>query len=404
MVVAGTRPEALKLAPVVRALRADDRFACTLVTSGQHPTMVAEAFALFGVRADVDLAVHRPGQTPNDIAAAVLAGLTHVVDQLRPAAVVVHGDTTTAMAAALHAFNSQIPVAHVEAGLRSGDLRAPFPEEANRRLISVCADLHLAPTFDAKANLVAEGVKPDHVVVTGNTVVDALRWVLANRLPTAAVDGRVLEQVHAHRGRAAVVTMHRRESWGGQLADAASAIREVVDRHPDLMVVAALHPNPAVREEVASGLAGHPRIVVCDPLGYVAFSHLLERASLVLTDSGGVQEEAASLGVPVVVLRDVTERPEVLAGGLGRLTGCAPQHIVTAATDLLAQPPVVAAENPFGDGCAAARCAAALARLTGIASGDAVDELRFGGDRFHHPDTITKPNHTPEQLDKEGTS
>lgn len=357
LVVVGTRPEAIKMGPVVRELRRrSEEVECTVVNTGQHPVAVAAALGLAGVEADVDLAVHRPGQTPNDVMAAVLDGMAPHMDRHRPDAVLVHGDTSSAAAAALHAFNRRVPVVHIEAGLRTGDLDQPFPEEANRRVISVCARLHLAPTTRAEVNLIAEGVPVATIVVTGNTGVDALHAVLAEH----PVEDPVVRGLVGHPGRLAVATLHRRENWSS-LAIAADAIREVVDRHADLRLVLPVHPNPDVHRVLRrSRLADHPRVTLCDPLSYVPFAHLLARSELVLTDSGGVQEEAGSLGVPVVVMRDVTERPELLASGLGRLAGCSRARIVEHATDLLGNPPIVVGDPPFGDGRAAPRCVDAV--------------------------------------------
>lgn len=370
--VVGTRPEAIKMAPLMLALRRAGRFAPVLVATGQHPTMVAQALAAFGLEPDVVCDLER---TTGD-QAELVARLTPALDAALAgsAAVVVQGDTTSALVGGLVAMWRRIPVVHLEAGLRSGDLAAPFPEEANRRLLGVFADLHLAPTAAAAAALRAERVPADRVVLVGNTVVDAALHVVAAGSSLSGGRGGPLAGEgldSAHRAldagaRLLLVTAHRRESWGAPLDRVLAAVAEVVDAHPDLHAVLPAHANPAVRAQVDRALAAHPRVTVTGPLPYPDLCRLLARAALVLSDSGGIQEEAPSFGVPVVVLRDVTERTEAVDGGWARLAGTDRARIVELAKDALGGGWVrPAGGNPFGDGRSADRCAQAIAWLLG---------------------------------------
>ena len=372
LLIAGTRPEAIKLAPVADRMAAAGLVRPVLVASGQHPEMVAQALAAFGRTPDLVVELdRRTGSQPE-----LLARLTERLDPLVAAssagAVVVQGDTTTTLAGALVAFWRQVPVVHLEAGLRSHDLGAPFPEEANRRLVGQVAARHLAPTGPAAANLLREGVPAADVLVTGNTVVDAVQQVAARRGPWS--DPRLAGVDAAARARAerlVLVTAHRRESWGRPLDGVLQAVRTLAGTRPWLRVVLPAHPNPAVRAQVDAALAGVDRVLVTGPLPYGDFARLLSAAHLVLSDSGGVQEEAPTFEVPVLVLRDVTERTEAVDAGCARLVGTDPGRIVAAAAPLLddaaARAEMVAAGNPFGDGRAAARTAQAVAHLLGLA-------------------------------------
>ncbi|MFC7478925.1 non-hydrolyzing UDP-N-acetylglucosamine 2-epimerase [Luedemannella flava] len=366
--MAGTRPEAVKLAPVAVAMRAAGRLRAVIVASGQHPTMVTQALEAFDLTADVTLEIERhTGSQPE-----LMNGLVGALDQLflhnRPAAVVVQGDTTTALAGALAAFWQRIPVVHLEAGLRSGDLDSPFPEEANRRLIAQVTNVHLAPTALAAMNLLDEGIAADKVTVVGNTVVDATLMVAAKRMPYE--DERIAEAM-ARDERLVLVTAHRRESWGEPLDRVLAAVRQLIERYPDIHVVLPSHPNPAVRQQVDAGLAGVERVTVTDPVPYTSLSRLLSEAYLVLTDSGGIQEEAPSFGVPALVLRDVTERVESLHAGCARLVGTDTDLIIAEASRLLDDPAardaMTASGNPYGDGLAAGRTEQAVAALLGLA-------------------------------------
>lgn len=368
--VFGTRPEAIKMAPVVLALhRLGAAVHSSVCVTGQHREMLDDVLSLFRIRPDHDLDVMRPGQSPTGVAAAVLHGLEPVLQAERPDWVLVQGDTTTAALAALAAFYAGAQVGHVEAGLRSGEPREPFPEEINRRVAGAIADLHFAPTAGARANLLREGVDPDSVLVTGNTVIDALRQVAAmpdrGGGPLAAIPSEA---------RVVLVTAHRRESFGEPLENVCAALWALVARYPDVHVVFPVHPNPSVRQVVHGTLGEVPGITLLEPLRYHELVRVLGRAHLVLTDSGGLQEEAPSLGKPVLCLRDVTERVEGVEAGTVRLVGTDPLRIVEEAERLLDSELEYArmahAVNPYGDGCAAERIVAAL-----TSGRDAVSEL-----------------------------
>jgi UDP-N-acetylglucosamine 2-epimerase (non-hydrolysing) len=368
MVIYGTRPEAIKMAPLVAALADSPHFEPVVVVTAQHRGLLDQVNALFGIRPHFDLDLLRPGQTLAEVTTRATAGIDGLLARQRPDAVVVQGDTTTTLAGALTAFYHRVPVVHLEAGLRTGDPASPFPEEANRRLTSQLARLHLAPTASTRANLLAEGVPPDSVVVTGNTVIDALLW--ASGLPTDFHDPR-LRELERDEGRPVLlVTAHRRESWRGGMAAIGRALARVAAAQPALRIVFPIHPNPVVRDAVLPHLSGHRNVLVTEPLPYGDFARLLRLAHLVLTDSGGIQEEAPSLGTPVLVARDTTERPEAVAAGTARLVGTDEDRIVAGVTALLRSPAqhrrMAQAVNPYGDGRAAERAVAALAHLFGL--------------------------------------
>ena len=368
--IVGTRPECIKLAPVYAALRRSGKARPLLVSTGQHRELLDQALASFGLRPDVDLGLMQPGQSLPGLSARVLTGVSAWLSQAKPAAVLVQGDTTTVLGAAMASFYAGIPVGHVEAGLRTDDLRSPFPEEMNRRLTSVLARWHFCPTEQAQANLLAEGIPAAQCHVTGNTVIDAL---LATRariggLEAAMVGARlgiapafVASHLAAPTSRWILVTGHRRESFGPGFEGICQGIRRLVDAHPDLGVVYPVHLNPQVQEPVRRLLGGHPRIALAAPAAYEDFIWLMDRCAFVLTDSGGVQEEAPSLGKPVLVMRDNTERPEGLAAGTSELVGTDPSRIAAAASRLLTDPAEYARRsqlrNPYGDGTAAAKIA-----------------------------------------------
>ena len=354
LVVFGTRPEAIKLAPLIDELRRDPGFDIRVCVTGQHREMLAQVLELFAITPDVDLDVMQPGQELSDVAAAVLAKLSIVLRSMQPSLVIVQGDTTSAFAAGLAAFYAGIEVAHVEAGLRSGDLTAPWPEEANRRLLSVVTRVHFAPTEDAREHLLAEGVDPACVHVCGNTVIDALHATVA-RLPAGEADAS---------RRLILVTGHRRESFGAPLEEICHALATIAREHEEVEIVYPVHLNPQVREPVMRILGDTPRVRLIDPVDYVTFVQLMTRSYCILTDSGGVQEEAPTLGIPVLVLRDTTERPEAVRAGNARVVGTSRDAIVSEVARLLtdrehhasmSQPSAV-----FGDGRAAARIAAVL--------------------------------------------
>lgn len=366
MVVYGTRPEAIKLAPVIAALRSSSVVDPIVAVTGQHRELLQQVHALFGITPDHDLSILAEGQTLTDVTKRALTGLTPLIERLSPDAVVVQGDTTTTFAGALAAFYAQVPVIHVEAGLRTEDRYAPFPEEMNRRLTTQLTSLHLAPTAANRAHLLSVGIDEDAVVVTGNTVIDALIDVAGRRLPYS--DGRLAEVVASGR-RILVVTAHRRESWGAPLRAAAAAVADTARAHPDVEVVVPLHPNPVVRRTFSGELGGLANVHLVEPLGYADFARLLSDCHLVLTDSGGIQEEAPSLGRPVLVLRDTTERVEAVAAGVVRLVGTDRATVRATLAQLLdddrAYDAMATPANPFGDGKAAARCVAAIEALLG---------------------------------------
>ncbi len=364
-VIIGTRPEAVKLAPVIDRLSESGWATPTIIATGQHRELLDGAFEVFGLVPDVDFDVYQPGATLEQLTARLLTALGPALADLTPSAVVVQGDTTSTLTGALAGFYAGLPVAHVEAGLRTGDRTQPFPEEINRRLTSQIASLHCAPTARAEAALAAEGITGDEVLVTGNTVIDALQATVDKRLPWPAS----LADLDTDSRRVLLVTAHRRESWGQGLRDVGVALGRLARVRPDLLIVFPAHPNPLIREAVAPQVAGCDNVRLLDPLGYGLFARLLARADLVLTDSGGIQEEAPGLGTPVLVMRAVTERPEAVEAGCARLVGTDPDRIVDEVTRLLddsaAHEAMAQVTNPFGDGRAAQRCVDALGWLLG---------------------------------------
>jgi UDP-N-acetylglucosamine 2-epimerase (non-hydrolysing) len=365
MPVFGTRPEAIKLAPVIKELeRRPDEFDLVITVTAQHRQMLDQVLRLFDITPDHDLDVMRPEQTVFEVTARVLLGLEPVLRQEMPDVVLVQGDTTTVMAAALAAFYLKIPVAHVEAGLRSYDKFQPFPEEINRRVVSHVGDWHFPPTPAARENLLREGIADERITVTGNTVIDAL---LATVNPSYVFDHPVLGAMDFKRRRVILATTHRRENWGQPLRDICHAIRALVEKHADVEVVYAVHLNPQVQRVVKAELADLPRVHLLEPLDYEPFVQLMSRAHFILTDSGGVQEEAPSLNKPVLVLRNVTERPEGAHAGTLKLVGTDREAIFREAERLLTDPVeyqrMASAPNPYGDGQASRRIADVLARL-----------------------------------------
>jgi UDP-N-acetylglucosamine 2-epimerase (non-hydrolysing) len=364
--VFGTRPEAIKLAPLIAELRRDGGFAVRVCVTGQHREMLAQVLRLFDIVPDADLDVMKPDQDLAELAAAILASLGGVLREVRPDLVVVQGDTTTAFAAGLAAFYAGIDVAHVEAGLRSGNPSAPWPEEVNRRLLSVVARFHFAPTGEARANLLREGTDPSRVHVTGNTVIDALQQTVARIAGDDALRARLEEELAFldPQRRLILVTGHRRESFGSGFESICGALAEIAAAHPDVEIVYPVHLNPNVQEPVHRLLGGSERVHLIEPVDYLSFVHLMTRADFILTDSGGVQEEASTLGKPMLVLRDTTERPEAVSGGNARIVGTQSEAIVAAAKLLLTDRAHHAAmsrpSTAFGDGTASARIAAVL--------------------------------------------
>lgn len=363
-VVIGTRPEAIKMCPVIQALssRAGE-FETIVVATAQHRRMLDQVLSHFRIVPDVDLDLMRPNQNLTDLTARMLKTMAATLGDLRPDLLLVQGDTTTVFTAALAAFYLKIPVGHVEAGLRSHDIHNPFPEEVNRRLTTVLTDIHLAPTSLARDKLLLEGIPGGRIVVTGNTVVDALQTLLAspfNFSDTALADIPLSEH------RVVLVTSHRRESWGQELQNTCLALRELTERFADLLVIYPVHLNPNVQQTVTSLLAGVERIHLTEPLDYLTFINLMRHSHLILTDSGGVQEEAPSLHKPLLVLRKVTERPEAFQAGLSKIIGTSRQAIVTEVSRLLTDPAAYrlmsSGKNPYGDGKASERIAEVISR------------------------------------------
>lgn len=370
MTIYGTRPEAIKMAPLVGALERHPDLEPVVAVTGQHREMLDQVNQLFGIVPTHDLDLMTPGATLAQITSKTITATSALMQEVRPDVVVVQGDTTTVLAAALSAFYEKIPVVHLEAGLRTGDIYSPFPEEVNRRLTSPLAALHLAPTATSKANLLREGIDEATIPVTGNTVIDALQWT--THQPVEFTDPRVGEVVASAKDgrRVLLVTSHRRESWGDRMTESMGAIRDLAVANPDVTVLLPMHRNPIVRDVIEPMLGPLDNVVLTEPLEYHQFAHVLAAADVVLTDSGGVQEEAPSLGKPVLVMRDTTERPEAVEAGTVRLVGTDADTIRTSVQTLFddraAYDAMANAVNPYGDGKAAQRCVAAVAAMLGL--------------------------------------
>ena len=369
LVVFGTRPEAIKLFPVVAALKADPRFACTVCVSAQHREMLDQVLGIAGLVPDHDLDVMKPDQSLDQLTATLLTGLGRVMDEVEPDRVIVQGDTATAMAGALAAYYRKVPVDHVEAGLRSGNIYHPWPEEINRKIIGTIASLHFAPTEVSSAALIAENIDPARVHVTGNTVIDALHWVTARIAAEPGLASGLAEIEARFAGKRIIgVTSHRRENFGDGMAGIADAIARIAAR-PDTAVIFPVHLNPNVRKVMNAALAGIDTVAMIEPLDYPHFARLLSIAEIMLTDSGGVQEEAPALGKPVLVMRETTERPEGVAAGTAKLVGTDSDTIVTEISTLLddsgAYEAMARAHNPFGDGRSSQRIVELLAHEIG---------------------------------------
>lgn len=354
--VFGTRPEAIKMAPLVLALAADGRFHAKVCVTGQHREMLDQVLELFEITPDFDLNIMKPSQDLTDVTTAILQGMKAVFAEFRPDMVLVHGDTATTFATSLAAYYHQIPIAHVEAGLRTGNLYSPWPEEANRKLTGVLASLHFAPTTTSKQNLLSEGVAAEKIIITGNTVIDALLDVVKRLKNDKALQARAAAptaSLSASR-KLILVTGHRRESFGGGFERICQALIEVAQQHPGVDVVYPVHLNPNVRKPVNRLLNGIHNVHLIEPLDYLPFVYLMSRAYIILTDSGGIQEEAPSLGKPVLVMRDTTERPEAVKAGTVKLVGTEVRTIVREINRLLldedAYEAMSFAHNPYGDG------------------------------------------------------
>jgi UDP-N-acetylglucosamine 2-epimerase (non-hydrolysing) len=369
LVIFGTRPEAIKLFPVVAALKADPRFDCRVCVSAQHRSLLDQVLEIAGIVPDHDLDVMQPDQTLDALTANLLTGLGKVMDQVKPDRVIVQGDTATAMSGALAAYYRKIPVDHVEAGLRSGNIYHPWPEEINRKIIGTMASLHFAPTDVSAASLKAENVDPARVHVTGNTVIDALHWVTAKIEADPSLASSLSELEARFKGKRIIgVTSHRRENFGGGLEAIAEAIRQIAARD-DVGIIFPVHPNPNVRKVMDAALSGLPNVAMIEPLDYPSFARLIGICDIMLTDSGGVQEEAPALGKPVLVMRETTERPEGVAAGTAKLVGTDATAIVREIFMLLddreAYEKMARAHNPFGDGHSSRRIVELLAHEIG---------------------------------------
>lgn len=366
MTVYGTRPEAIKVAPVIKTLEKDDRFESVAVSTGQHKEMLEQVNTMFGIEPKLDLHLMKPGQGLNEIVSRALMGLDEIIDAEQPDVIISQGDTSTAMTAALAGFHRGVKIVHLEAGLRTGDIHSPFPEEANRKLIGQVAELYLAPTAGSMENLRRENVRSKDIAVTGNTVIDAL--LEAASWDTEFEDSAVQEAAQSAK-RLVVVTTHRRENLEA-MKEIGGAVKDLAEAYPDINFVLPLHLNPKVREAVLPEVESLPNVIITDPLPYDQFTKLLDRATIILTDSGGVQEEAPALGKPVLVMRQNTERPEAVVAGTVKLVGTNRSLIVAEAKLLLdddaAYEAMANAVNPYGDGKAAERAVAAIAELLGV--------------------------------------
>lgn len=362
--VFGTRPEAIKMLPLVRALNVDPRFDVTVCVTGQHREMLDQVMKVFGVEADIDLNVMKPGQTLPELSSRIITGLDGALNNAlrKPDYLLVHGDTTTTLSAAFAAYYHQIPIGHVEAGLRTFDIYSPFPEEGNRKMTGAISTLHFAPTERAADALRKEGVDEQFISITGNTVIDALKWMDFEIEKTPSLAGEVLElvsEIKQQYNRYILVTGHRRENHGGGFERICAALREIASNHPDTAIVYPVHPNPKVREPVQAQLGDIDSVKLITPQEYAPFISLMKNAYLIMTDSGGVQEEAPSLGIPVLVMRDTTEREEAVEAGTVRLVGTDTQKIIDETEILLSDPDAYHAmsmkKNPYGDGNACER-------------------------------------------------
>lgn len=366
LTIFGTRPEAIKMAPLVYALAQDEAFESKICVTAQHREMLDQVLRLFAITPDYDLNIMQPGQGLSEVTCRILEGLEPVLTAFKPDLVLVHGDTTTTLAASLAALYQRIPVAHVEAGLRTGNLYSPWPEEANRKLTGHLATYHFAPTERARDNLLRENLGDRQILVTGNTVIDALFWVRDRILG----DETLRHSLDTHYGfldankKLILVTGHRRENFGGGFERICTALASIARRHPEAQILYPVHLNPNVREPVNRILSGIDNVFLIAPQEYLPFVYLMNRSYLILTDSGGIQEEAPSLGVPVLVMRETTERPEAVEAGTVRLVGTEVATILDAVSQLLtdnvAYQAMSRAHNPFGDGTACQRIIAAL--------------------------------------------
>jgi len=352
----GTRPEAIKMAPVVKILRQDEEMEPVVCVTAQHREMLDQVLSLFQIVPEYDLNIMQPGQTLSQITAKAITGLEGVIKEVQPEWVLVHGDTTTTFVGALAAFYQQVKVGHVEAGLRSGNIYSPYPEEMNRILTSRIAHIHFAPTEGNCRNLLKEGIARDRIFITGNTVIDALLQVVR---PDYRFEEGILNRIDYTNKKVILLTAHRRENWGRPMENIFEAVREIICNHPDTELIFPVHLNPKVQELAHRILGDHERIHLIQPLDYEPFANLMAKAYLILTDSGGIQEEAPALGKPVLVLRTETERPEAVQAGTVKMAGIEKERIIALTEELLQDPvkyrEMANAVNPYGDGKAAQR-------------------------------------------------
>lgn len=363
----GTRPEAIKMCPLVRELTSRKNFETIVCVTGQHREILQQVLDIFSVTPDYNLDIMRPGQDLFQITTSILENIKKVLVREKPDIVLVHGDTSTTFAAALAAFYLQIPVGHVEAGLRTYNIHSPFPEEYNRRAVGIMSELHFSPTLTAKNHLIQEGTPEGHIYVTGNTAIDALQSTIQEDYSHEHLDW-------AKDSRLLLLTAHRRENWGEPLAQILNGIRRAVDEAPDVKVIYPAHPNPQIRTLAREIFQNHDRIRIIDPLDSIDFHNFMKRSYLIATDSGGIQEEAPALGKPTLVLRDTTERPEGIQANVLKLTGTREESVYEALQELLKDPKIYqrmsSAKNPYGDGQASRR-------IADILEGKATDEFRY---------------------------
>lgn len=361
LTVFGTRPEAIKMAPLIRALDIDSRFDSKVCVTAQHREMLDQVLELFEIKPDYDLDIMKPGQTLNDITASIVIGLNRVLEKFNPDVVLVHGDTATTFAASLAAYYKQIKVGHVEAGLRTGNIYSPWPEEANRKLTCAITNYHFAPTLGSKKNLLNEGVPEDSIAVTGNTVIDALIWVRKKLGQDNSLISKFSSKFNYldSNKKLILVTGHRRESFGGGFERICEALRQIACKHPQSQILYPIHLNPNVQEPVKRLLKNLDNVFLIEPQQYLSFCYLMDRSSIILTDSGGIQEEAPSIGKPVLVMRDTSERPEAIDAGTVKLVGTNVDLIVSQVDLLLTNSDeyqkMSQAHNPYGDGMACKR-------------------------------------------------
>ncbi len=376
LMVFGTRPEAIKMAPLVKEIKSREDIECRVLVSAQHREMLDSVLSLFEIIPDYDLNIMQHGQSITDITSRVMYGVEKVLEEYTPDILLVHGDTTTSFAAGLAAFYKKIPVGHVEAGLRTDNIYSPYPEEMNRRLTGRIANFHFAPTISNKDNLVKENVSTRDIIITGNTVIDALLWVTNQNY---SFDNDAVKNIDFETNKVILLTCHRRENWGEPMRRIFEAALKIVDENPSTHLIFPMHMNPVVRDMAKEILGGHPRISLIEPLDYQPFANLMAKSYIIMTDSGGVQEEAPALGKPVVVLREETERPEAVEAGTVRVVGTSTDKIYRVCSRLLTDAAfyetMANSVNPYGDGKASKRITDSILLRFGVSDKN-IDEFR----------------------------